>query len=86
MSFGDSKVVIYFGNSFHYDADQKALFYTLKIETINFTEGTLQSQIQHTRLLQQTGHLDLKIFQNTKILKLTSQETPTKLLLFITNN
>ena len=44
MSFGDSKVVIpYFsGNSFHYDADQKALFYTLKInETINFTEGTV---------------------------------------------
>nr|WP_309755773.1 type IX secretion system sortase PorU [Flavobacterium sp.] len=42
MSFRDSKVVIpYFsGNSFHYDTDQKALFYTLKInETINFTEG-----------------------------------------------
>ncbi|MFV8355236.1 type IX secretion system sortase PorU [Flavobacterium sp. XS1P32] len=44
MSFGDSKVVIpYFsGNSFHYDTDQKALFYILKInETINFTEGTV---------------------------------------------
>ena len=44
MSFGDSKVVIpYFsGNSFHYDADQKALLYTFKInETVNFTEGTV---------------------------------------------
>ncbi len=44
MSFGDSKVVIpYFsGNNFHYDADQEALFYTLKInETVNFTEGTV---------------------------------------------
>jgi hypothetical protein len=62
MSYGEFKVIIpnFKGDNFHYDASQKALFYTLRIkETVPFNEGkvTITNVIYETITTAQVGDL-----------------------------
>lgn len=62
MSYGDFKVIIpqFTGSSFHYDASQNALFYTLKVkEPVTFNEGkvTITNATYETIATSQLGDL-----------------------------